>query len=189
VRRPLDAADPVRYILLGLLLLHGPSYGYDLARTMAPGTVLGSVVHVGASHLYALLAHLERDGLICVTLRSQGARPPRRVCALTEAGRAAVLRWMDEPVSRPREVLLDFPLKLYLAQQHDPARALGLVRSQRDLFAAQLTDLRSELQPAVQIEQETFEDLVRDGRIKRIYSTLAWLDHCADVLTAQARVP
>jgi DNA-binding PadR family transcriptional regulator len=189
VRRPLDAADPARYILLGLLLLKGSSHGYDLARTIAPGTVLGSVVHLGTSHLYALLAQLEREGLICGTLRGQGARPPRRVYDITAAGRAAVMHWVEEPVSRPREVLLDFPLKLYLAQQQDPARALELVHSQRDLFAAQLADLQSHLRPPGPIEQETFEDLLRDGRIRRIHSTLTWLDHCAAVLAAQARVP
>jgi hypothetical protein len=63
------------------------------------------------------------------------------------------------------------------------------VHSQRDLFAAQLADLQGNLHPNGPIEEETFEDLVLDGRIRRIHSTLAWLDHCATVLAAQARVP
>jgi DNA-binding PadR family transcriptional regulator len=189
VRRPIDAADSARYVLLGLLLLHGPSHGYVLARAFAPGTVLGGVVHLGASHLYALLAQLERDRLITGAVEEQGVRPPRRVYAITDAGRAAVLHWMAEPVPRPRDVLLDFPLKLYLAQRHGPVQALELVRAQREVFSAQLADLEHDLPPREAIEQETFEDLVRDGRVKRIHATLAWLDHCATVLAAHARVP
>jgi DNA-binding PadR family transcriptional regulator len=173
--------------LLGLLLFNGPSHGYVLARAFAPGTPLGGVVHLGASHIYALLAQLERDGLVSGEVKEQGARPPRRVYDIAEAGRASVLRWIDDPVPRPRDVLLDFPLKLYLAQRHDPARALALVRAQHDLFATQLADLAHDLRPAETLAQESFEDLVRDGRIKRLRSTLAWLDHCDAVLAAQAQ--
>src|SRR2546421_6636357 len=122
MRRPLDAAEPARHALLGLLL-DGPCHGYVLARRFAPGTALGDVMHLGASHLYALLARLERDGLVAGERQEAGSRPPRRVYHLTEAGREVALRWIDEPVARPRDVLLDFPLKLYLARHLDPSCA------------------------------------------------------------------
>ena len=57
MRRPLDAAEPARHALLGLLL-DGPHHGYDLARRFAPGTALGDVLRLSTSHLYALLARL-----------------------------------------------------------------------------------------------------------------------------------
>ena len=141
-RRPVDAADPARHVLLGLLL-EGPSHGYDLARAFAPGTTLGGVVHLSPSHLYALLARLERDTLITGEQEAHGARPARRVYTLTSAGRETVQHWMDEPVPRPRDVLLDFPLKLYFASRLDPARAVRLIDSQRALFDTYLQELQA----------------------------------------------
>ncbi|MDB5075654.1 MAG: PadR family transcriptional regulator [Chloroflexi bacterium] len=184
MRRPVDAADPARHVLLGLLL-DGPSHGYILARAFAPGTALGSVVYLGASHLYALLIQLERDGFIEGERLEQGARPARRVYRITDAGRAEVLRWIDEPVGRPRDVLIDFPLKLYLAQRLDTSRALNLVMHQRNLFASYLKDLEHEIRQTDSAKDQSFLSLVLDGRIERTKSTLAWLEHCASALAVQ----
>lgn len=142
MRRPVDAADPARHMLLGLLL-DGPSHGYDLARAFGPDTALGGVVHLSASHLYALLARLERDALISGEHEAHGARPLRRVYHLTPAGREMVQHWVDEPVPRPRDVLLDFPLKLYLAGRLDAARAARLIDRQRALFDTYLLELEA----------------------------------------------
>jgi DNA-binding PadR family transcriptional regulator len=189
MRRPLDAADAARYVLLGLLL-DGPRHGYDLARAFAPSTALGSIVHLGASHLYALLARLERDGLVHGEVAAQeGARPPRHVYQITEAGREAVLHWVDEPVARPRDVLLDFPLKLYLAQHLDPGRAAALVSRQRAIFADYLVALEREEQGRLDRDMNpqdaAFIRLLWEGRVARTHATLDWLDRCAEAL-AQA---
>src|SRR5690349_20886230 len=98
MRHGLDAAEPARYALLGLLL-EGPAHGYDLARHFTPGTALGDVMRLGASHLYALLGRLERDGLIAGERQESGSRPPRHAYHLTPQGRAAVQGWVDEPVA------------------------------------------------------------------------------------------
>jgi DNA-binding PadR family transcriptional regulator len=186
MRRPLDAADPARYMLLGLLL-DGPRHGYDLARAFAPATALGAVVHLGASHLYALLARLDRDGLVQGEVTAQvGARPPRHVYQITEAGRETVLHWVDEPVARPRDVLLDFPLKLYLAQHLDPQRAATLVSRQRALFTEYLAVLEREehvsLDGVVTPHDAAFIRLLWEGRVARTQATLDWLDRCAEAL-------
>ena len=180
MRRPLDAAEPARHTLLGLLLV-SPSHGYDLARAFAPGTPLGSVVHLGASHLYALLGQLERDGLVEGIRAEQGARPPRRVYRITDQGRSVLWRWLDEPVARPRDLTLDFSLKLYLARRLDPERAVTLVHHQRDLFAAYLRDLQQEQVPEGSPDDRAFMRLMLDGRIARTRSALEWLDRCAAV--------
>jgi DNA-binding PadR family transcriptional regulator len=187
MRRPVDVANPARYTLLGLLL-EGPRHGYDLARAFAPATPLGSAVHLGSSHLYGLLAQLERDGLVVGQREDQGIRPPRRVFQLTDAGRAEVLRWVDEPVARPRDMLLDFPLKLYLAQRLDPVRAAALITHQRALFAAFLAELEGEPAPEDPGVDQAFMGLLREGRIARTQAMLGWLDRCDAVVTALGRV-
>ncbi|HVC82173.1 MAG TPA: PadR family transcriptional regulator [Chloroflexota bacterium] len=180
-RRPVDAAGPARYALLGLLV-EGPRHGYDLIHAFAPSTPLGSTIHLGTSHLYALLARLEKDGLIAGDSRAQDAHPPRHIFHITETGHAAVLTWLDEPVARPRDVLLDFPLKLYLAQRLDPARTDGLITRQRVLFTEFLRDLETESLPAGDPLDDMFLALLREARIARTRATLAWLDRCEELL-------
>lgn len=184
MRRPVDAADPARHALLGLLL-EGPRHGYDLARAFAPGTALGSVVHLGASHLYALLARLERDGLLRGRREEGGPRPARRMYHLTETGRATVQDWLDDPVGRPRDVLVDFPLKLYLAQRLDRGRAGALVRHQRDLFVTYLADLERDLAGVDSTADGVFLRLLHQGRIARTRSTLEWLERCQAAFGAE----
>ena len=184
-RRPVDAADAARHVLLGLLL-DGSNYGYVLARAFAEGTALGTVVYLGSSHLYTLLAQLEREGLVAGTREAQGARPPRRVYTITDAGRAAVQHWVEAPVARPRDVLLDFPLKFYLARRLDPDRARILVARQRALFLTYLAEL--ERPSALDAPPDhAFIELVREGRVARTRATLAWLDRCDALHTDSSR--
>lgn len=181
MRHTLDAAEPARYALLGLLL-DGPGHGYDLARRFAPNTVLGDVVRLGASHLYALLARLERDGLIAGARQESGARPPRRVYRLSDAGREVVLRWVEQPVERPRDILIDFPLKLYVARRISPAQAAALVERQHALFSEFIARLEAEPTPDASGDDAAFLALMREGRIERTQAALAWLERCAAVL-------
>ena len=177
MRRPLDAAEPARHALLGLLL-EGPHHGYDLARRFAPGTALGDVLRLSTSHLYALLARLERDGLVAGTTEESGSRPARHVYHLTDAGRDVVLRRVDEPVARPRDVLVDFPLKLYLDRRLGSTRATALVARQCAVFTAYLQQLEHTAAPCGG-EDAAFMALVREGRIARTRIVLDWLDRCA----------
>ena len=186
MRGPQGAAEPARFVLLGLLL-DGPRHGYDLARSFAPGSALGEVVHLSASHLYALLGRLERDRLIRGHREEVGAYPPRRVYELTEAGRDAVLHWIDEPVEHPRDMRIDFPLKLYLARQLKGQgsvpghRAATLVERQRSLFSSYVDRLQREPEPPVAGDDAAFIALMREGRIGRLRAALTWLDRCVDL--------
>ncbi len=183
MRHAIDSAEPARYALLGLLL-EEPGHGYDLARHFVPGSALGAVLRLGSSHLYALLARLEKDGFIAGERLDAGAHPPRRVYHVTEAGRAAVLRWIEKPVERPREMLLDFPLKFYIARRQDPARAGRLVARQRRLLTNFLEQLEREAGLSTAGEEDDFIALMRDGRIARTKASLDWLDRCAATLEA-----
>jgi DNA-binding PadR family transcriptional regulator len=169
--------------LLGLLL-DGPRHGYDLARHFVPGTALGDVMHLGASHLYALLARLERDGLVAGQRQEVGPRPARRVYHLTDAGRAIALQWIEEPVERPRDALLNFPLKLYLARHRDAACATALITQQRALFQDYLERLEEEATQPHEGADAAFIALVREGRIARTRAVLDWLDRCAAEVAA-----
>lgn len=191
MRHALDAAEPTRHALLALLL-DGPCHGYLLAQQFGPSSALGDVVHLSPSHIYALLGRLERNGLVEGERQESGARPLRRVYRLSEAGRAAVDCWIDEPVLRPRDMHLDFPLKLYAARRLDPARAASLIRRQRDVFLAYLDSLEHETLPLDDHPDDhadaTFIALMREGRITRTRAALQWLDRCAAAFAAETTV-
>ena len=124
MRRPIDAAEPVRHVLLGLLL-DGPRHGYDLARAFAPSAPVGNVVHLAASHMYALLSQLERDGLITGECQEQGIRPPRRVYRITEAGCAVLSDWLDAPRFEAARCLAGIPAQALSGAADGPGAGPG----------------------------------------------------------------
>ena len=136
------------------------------------------MLRLSTSHLYALLARLERDGLVAGTTEESSSRPARHVYHLTDAGRDVVLRRVDEPVARPRDVLVDFPLKLYLDRRLGSTRATALVARQCAVFTAYLQQLEHTAAPCGG-EDAAFMALVREGRIARTRIVLDWLDRCA----------
>jgi DNA-binding PadR family transcriptional regulator len=172
--RERGAAEPARFALLGLLL-DTPSHGYDLSRRFSPTSALGDIIYLSASHLYALLARLERDGLIGGEQEVAGNRPQRRVYRLTEAGRAAVERWIQQPVSHPRDMRIDFPLKLFIARKLGAGHTSALVDRQRAIFEEYIARLEREHKQADTPEDAAFIDLMRAGRIGRAQAALDWL--------------
>lgn len=186
MRGPQGAAEPARYALLGLLV-GGPRHGYDLIREFASGSALSHILHLSPSHLYALLGRLERDQLITGHREEIGNHPPRRVYELTEAGRTAVEHWVDEPVRQPRDMRIDFPLKLYLASQFDPARAAQLVERQHRLFSSYVHRIESEPLPAG--PDAGFIHLLREARLGRVEAALHWLEACEQVIPKAAGAP
>jgi DNA-binding PadR family transcriptional regulator len=177
--RDRGSAEPARFALLGLLF-EKPAHGYDLARRFAPNSALGDVIHLSPSHLYALLIRLERDALIAGEVQDAGNHPQRRVYHLTEAGREAVQRWIDDPVSHPRDMRIDFPLKLYIARGSGSQRVEELVDRQRVVFEEYTARLEAEEVPADSGDDAAFIRLMRLGRIGRAQAALDWLDLCLD---------
>lgn len=183
VQRDRGSAEPARFVLLGLLL-EKPAHGYDLTRHFAPDSALGDVIHLSPSHLYALLARLERDGLIAGEMEDAGNHPQRRVYHLTIAGEEAVQRWIDEPVSHPRDMRIDFPLKLYIARSFGTERDRMLIDRQRAVFLAYIARLGREVKPSATDDDADFLNLMRIGRIGRAQAALDWLQHCVGPVEA-----
>jgi len=175
--RDRGAAEPARFVLLGLLL-GKPAHGYDLARRFAAGSALGDVIYLGPSHLYSLLARLERDGFVSGEVQDGGSLPQRRVYRLTDAGREVVERWIEEPVSHPRDMRIDFPLKLYMARDLGKERVEELIERQRAVFREYIARLQDEKEPGDGSEDAAFIDLMRMGRIGRAQAALGWLELC-----------
>src|SRR5436305_15340691 len=107
----MDISEPAEYAMLGLLHSR-PMHGYEMFQQFKNG-ILGEIIHLEMSQMYAFLKKLERHNYITARQESQGSRPPRRVFHLTPPGQNTFFQWLSEPVTRPREVRILFLLKLY----------------------------------------------------------------------------
>lgn len=179
LRQPLT----IEYALLGFL--HGgPLHGYEIHRRLADRAGLGRVWRLKQSHLYALLARLEQDGLIASRREPQAARPTRRVFALTEAGRQALTDWVQSPVARGREVRLDFLAKLYCARPFGAAVVAQLIARQRAALAGWLAEVERTATEPPPTDDALFAALVDDFRAGQIAAMLAWLAQVEQALAA-----
>ena len=170
----------IEYALLGFL--HGgPLHGYEINRRLADRAGLGRVWRLKQSHLYALLARLEAEGLIGSRREPQATRPTRRVFTLTEAGRQALADWVQSPVARGREVRLDFMAKLYCARLFGPAVVAKLIARQRAALAGWLDEVRRPPDAAAS-DEALFPHLVDEFRAGQIEAMLAWLDKVEQAL-------
>lgn len=156
-----------------------------MARWFEPPSVGAEIVHVSPSHLYALLSRLERDAFVAGEEQDAGARPQRRVYSLTAQGRDALHQWLREPVGHPRDMRIEFPLKVYAARLVDPALAAPLLTRQRDTFLGYIERLQSEPPNDRMGFDHAYVDLVRDGRIGRARAAIDWIDACEMVVTSE----
>lgn len=120
----------VEHALLGFVR-HEPLHGYEIHRRLRETPELSLIWRMKQSRLYALLARLEDEGLLQASHEPQDGRPPRKVFHLTPEGEVAFGRWLVEPVRLPREMRLEFMLKLYFAGEEGAAIAGQLIEEQR----------------------------------------------------------
>ena len=167
--------DRLEYGLLGLLRRE-PLHAYEMYQRLRHDEPLGRIWQLKQSHLYALLARLEEDGLITGVTEPQGARPPRRMLTLTDAGVATYLAWVTTPVRHGRDFRLEFLAKLACAAHEGSTTIAALITSQRDTCAEWLNDLHQRI--AALPDQPPYDRLVLEFRAGQITAILAWLDRC-----------
>lgn len=161
----------IEYILLGLLH-RSPRHGYELARDFAAGTALREVLHLEPSMLYAYLKKLESAGLVTPTIEAHDGRPPRRIFALTVSGEAELRRWLAEPVSRTRDIRLEFLLKLYVVQVELCEDGTRLIEGQQRVVSSFIDSLIEQ----IAAESDDFHRRVLQLRLAQNQALLTWLE-------------
>jgi DNA-binding PadR family transcriptional regulator len=174
-----DAPPELELALLGFLR-HEAMHAYEIYLRMRHTESLGLVWRLKQGHLYALLARLEDAGYLASSMQQQGARPPRRVLVLTDAGRDAFLEWLSDPVAHGRDFRLTFLAKLYFAAQEKGSHTLVLIARQSAACEHWLADLHTHLD-ALSPEMR-YERLVLAFRATQIEAILRWLDECEATL-------
>lgn len=173
----------IEHAILGFLR-DQPLHGYDLYQRLIAPTALGSVWPLKQSQFYALLARLETEGYLAVTLEPRGTRPPRKLLQLTPAGATAFSGWLFAPLDLSEDGERTFLARLYFARQQGPAAVHQLLSSQRQQVRARLQALRrSTSGPAA---PHSFAWLVGQWQIRQAEAMLDWLDSFGPLPTLPA---
>ena len=158
------------------LLAKEPAHGYEL-KTQLEQVFGEAYPSPNIGQIYVTLQRLERDGLVCSQDVVQTTRPNKRVYELTEAGREALVAWVDRPSEGPR-VRDDFFMKLALSQLTGSSDRLGLINRQRRHYLGQMRSL-SELAKAT---DQRIPRLLIEGAMLHLQADLDWLQRCQEEL-------
>ena len=130
-REQLNAGE---WAVLGLID-EQPTYGFAVARAMAPSGEIGRVWSLRRPLVYRALDSLLERGLACSAgTASSEAGPQRKLIEATPAGSRTLAAWLREPVEHVRDARSLLMLKLVLLSRRgtDPE---PLLADQRARFA------------------------------------------------------
>jgi DNA-binding PadR family transcriptional regulator len=158
------------------LLAKEPAHGYELKSQLEQ--VFGEAYPTpNIGQIYVTLQRLERDGLVRSQDVIQTTRPNKRVYELTDAGREAVVGWIDRTSEGPR-VRDEFFMKLALSELAGTSDRLGLINRQRRHYLAQMRSL-SELSA---VADRSIPRLLIEGAMLHLQADLDWLQRCQEEL-------
>ena len=159
---------PLDQALLGFLM-QGPAHGYLLHDRA--DEELGRIWYMGMSNVYGTLKQLEKAGHVESTLDDEGY-PPRKVYAITPAGRSRFFAWVREPVPAIRDMRVEFLAKLYFFRTLKLDGRGELLEAQKGVCRERLDRLGRRAAS----RQDPFERMVDAFRRRRIEAALDWLE-------------
>jgi len=172
--------NPADFPLLGMLSL-GPAHGYDLCAGLRER--LGEIWTLRASHIYALLTGLEKDGLVSHERIDQENRPAKKVFRITPEGRNLFSAWMTSPVGNVRDMRLEFFAKLYFARLESRGAADKLIDDQLKVCRKNVGRLMAQIETC-NVEAERS---ILDYRITMLKATASWLRTARQANLLQSR--
>ena len=132
-------------MLIGLLL-DRPMHGYELAEVLSG---LGQWADMGRTSVYYTLGRLERDGLVTKHVERHGDKPERSVYSMTEEGRNAFFRSIEETLRAGSEPLSALDVAIFYSNRLDQEAVVDAVRERIASLEEEIT--------------ESVEQMSRDG--------------------------
>ena len=124
---------------------------------------------------------MEEKGFITGETREQDRLPARRIYHLTASGKKRFNIWLATPSrSSVRAIRVEFTSRLYFARENDPEFAHELIDAQIAETRAGLDRLKAMLEGIP--EEQAFNRLGLDLRLRQLGSILAWLKDCYKVV-------
>jgi len=176
----------LEYALLGLVGMT-PMSGYDVHKVFDT-TPMG---HFSSSPgaIYPALRRLERRGLLEARLDQTTEARPRRVYSLSEAGDAALLAWLREPVTKEEMVrnagapILRFSL---MQGRLSPAEVVVYLEGYGQLVKSYVEELHGYL-PDVKVDTALHARLALERGISGYESDVDWIEHAIAVFKRKRR--
>src|SRR5262249_33991401 len=125
------------------LLAEAPAHGWAVSLELGADGSVGAIWSLSRPLVYRSVELLEQDGLIELVGESASTRgPSRSLYRPTRKGRAALARWLDEPVHHVRDLRPDLLLKLVFLHRagRDPSELLLAQRSVLEQFEDELNE-------------------------------------------------
>ena len=171
------------FALLGFLA-QSASHGYLLHKRLTKD--LNQIWHVSLSQTYNILNRLESAGFIKGKLLRQSKLPSRREYYLTESGKQRFENWLISPSrSSVKTIRVEFTTRLYFASLSDHELAEKIISDQRlatHKGIAKLIRVKEGIP-----ENQIFNNLAVNLRLKQLGSILDWLEECQDVIHRQVQ--
>jgi DNA-binding PadR family transcriptional regulator len=161
--------SPGEWAVLGAVA-EAPTHGFALAQLLASDGQLGRIWTLPRPMVYQVVQKLLGLGLIRARRTERSDRGPvRTVVGVTPAGRAALRKWLEEPVDHVRDVRSLLLLKLALLERSGGNPA-PLIKAQSQKLAQQLSALEQ-----ARDEAEGFERVILEWRIASSRATVEFL--------------
>jgi len=144
-----------RMVILGFLMHHRSMTGYDLKKAFSISFAFFSGISYGS--IYPALKKMEHEGLIRMTVEVQDGTPNRKVYTITEAGKAAFMDSLNNPlpVERHKYNLL---MKLFFFSYLDQEKRLSIVTEHLRRIEEMNTALRK-AGPAIEAHADRYQYL------------------------------
>ncbi|MBD2099779.1 PadR family transcriptional regulator [Leptolyngbya sp. FACHB-261] len=172
------------HAILGLLEQEEMT-GYDL-KTNCFDQCIAHLWPADQAQIYRTLDKLVEQGWIACTVEVQQERPNRKVYRLTEAGKAELNRWIQQPQSLPtmRDPLL---IQLYFAAQLPNDAIIQLLAEQLDARRDKLAECQAielpSLDDASATRDQLMQRLVLESVIQREQTYIDWLKTAMETLS------
>lgn len=171
-----------RYFILGLLTQQ-PMSGYDVKRFLDSLDWLIGSPSFGS--VYPTLHGLLEEGLATMDVVVDEDKPPRKVYSITEAGRKALQKWINEPVD-PDTSLKAFLMRLMLAGNLSSSGLVAYLQQRRSQVAVNRVAL--ERVADAQDDADCLgQRLAFDYGLAAARAELAWLDRTLERLSQPTR--
>lgn len=137
----------LQYALLGILS-YRPMTGYDVKSFMERSTA--HFWYAKQSQIYATLKTLEEKGLLRSVVEPQADRPDRRIYHITDAGQAALQRWLAQPLTDLEPTKDTLLLKLFFSARLDKEAILAQLRIQQAQVQQALESFRGAVKDEIE---------------------------------------
>ena len=167
------------YAILGLLTF-GAMSGYDVLKLVEQS--IGHFLSPAKSQVYTDLRRLARAGLATEEMVEQEQRPNKRIYSITDKGREALVRWLNEGPFEPDHVRSPFTVRLFFGHLVDRSSVMAQIKELRRNAERSLAELRATEADIKDNPEFFFPYLTLKSGLVHYEAQIRWADEALDDL-------